>query len=75
MANTILQNPAVVITSSTMPSLIATTVTTSGSTPASDIPTGDSNTHPWGKFQYVPALGGVVIQPMWKAATVFLRTH
>lgn len=55
--------------------LIATTVTTTGSTPASDIPTGNSNTNPWGKFQYVPALGGVVIQPMWKAATVFLRTH
>ncbi len=34
-----------------------------------------SATGPWGKFQYVSQLGGVVIQPTWASPTFFMRTH
>lgn len=35
----------------------------------------DSAIGPRGKFQFVPNLGGVVIQPLWSSKLFFMRTH
>lgn len=46
--------------------------TTGASLPSTTASTGAA---PWGKFQYAPQLGGVVIQPTWESPTFFMRTH
>ena len=50
-----------------------TRVPTSG--PSLPNTTSSSGSGPWGKLQYASQLGGIVIQPTWKAATFFMRTH
>ncbi|MGH8218546.1 MAG: hypothetical protein ACREUT_08275 [Steroidobacteraceae bacterium] len=50
-----------------------TQIVTTG--PALPQTNASSGTAPWNKLQYVPELGGVVIQPLWKAQTFFMRTH
>jgi hypothetical protein len=57
--------------------LIATTVATSGATYPNMVTAhpGTGACGPLGKLQYVPALGGVVIQPDWTSSTYFMRTH
>jgi hypothetical protein len=47
-------------------------ITTGGPLPNT---TTSSAIAPWGKLQYAPELGGVVIQPTWKSPTFFMRTH
>jgi hypothetical protein len=49
-----------------------TLVTTAGTAPAATSP---SQTSTWGKFRYVPQLGGVILQPTWTSPTLFLKTH
>ncbi len=49
-------------------------IAAAGSIPPNSIQ-GGTNTAPFGKFQYVPELGGCVVQPLWTADTYFLRTH
>lgn len=55
----------------------STQAVTRASTTGASLPNTTASTanSPWGKFQYVPQLGGVVIQPTWKSATMFMRTH
>lgn len=55
----------------------STYAVTRASTTGASLPNTTASTAyaPWGKLQYAPQLGGIVIQPTWQSPTLFMRTH